>query len=126
MASSSTGEGPSFSAEERISLLKRAMTVRQRYPEFRLLAGTGTPSLAETIALNRAAFEAGFDGVVTLPPFYFRSASQEGLFQWFDTVLKESVPSSKYLLGYHIPKISGVPLQLDLLARLKKTHPHKL
>ncbi len=120
-----TGEGPSFSAEERIQLFKSAVAVRQTYPEFRLLAGTGTPSLTETIALNQAAFDAGFEGVVTLPPFYFRAASQEGLFQWFDTVIRESVPAGKYLLGYHIPKVSGVPLHHDLLDRLKDAHPNK-
>ncbi len=120
-----TGEGPSFSAKERIAIFKSAVAVRQKYPNFRLLAGTGTPSLTETIDLNQAAFSAGFDGVVTLPPFYFRSAGDEGLFAWFDLVIKESVPVGKYLLGYHIPKVSGVALSLSLLARLKDAHPHK-
>ena len=120
-----TGEGPSFSTQERIALIKSAAAVRQTHPKFRLLAGTGTPSLEATIALNQAAFDAGFDGVVTLPPFYFRTASQEGLFRWFDIVIRDSVPSGKYLLGYHIPKVSGVPLPLDLLARLKDAHPDK-
>ena len=120
-----TGEGPSFSTEERIRLFNSAVSVRQTHPGFRLLAGTGTPSLTETIALNQAAFNADFDAVVTLPPFYFRTASQTGLFEWFDTVIRESVPAGKYLLGYHIPKVSGVPLPLDLLARLKDAHPDK-
>lgn len=120
-----TGEGPSFSTAEKKTLFKHAVAIRQKHPEFRLLAGTGTPSLAETIELNQAAFDAGFEGVVTLPPFYFRNASQAGLFQWFDTVIKHSVPEGKYLLGYHIPNVSGVPLAHDLLARLKDAHPHK-
>lgn len=120
-----TGEGPSFSAEERKAIFNAAVAVRQTHPDFRLLAGTGTPSLTETIDLNQAAFSVGFDGVVTLPPFYFRNASDEGLFQWFNTVIKESVPDGKYLLGYHIPKVSGVPLSLDLLARIKDAHPQK-
>ena len=120
-----TGEGPSFSTQERIAFMKSAVSVRQTQPHFRLLAGTGTPSLESTIILNQAAFDAGFDGVVTLPPFYFRTASQEGLFRWFDIVIRESVPAGKYLLGYHIPKVSGVPLPQDLLARLKDTHPDK-
>lgn len=120
-----TGEGPSFSSEERIHIFKSTAAIRQAYPQFRLLAGTGTPSLTETIRLNQAAFDAGFEGVVTLPPFYFRTASQEGLFQWFNNVIQESVPDGKYLLGYHIPKVSGIPLHHNLLARLKDTHPDK-
>ena len=44
-----TGEGPSFSPREREDLFKVAVAVRQEHPDFRLLAGTGTPSLQETI-----------------------------------------------------------------------------
>ncbi|MCK4901590.1 MAG: dihydrodipicolinate synthase family protein, partial [Anaerolineales bacterium] len=59
-----TGEGPSFAPNERIALLRAALEVRQTIPDFRLLAGTGTPSLEETIALTRASFDLGYDGVV--------------------------------------------------------------
>ncbi|OQY31131.1 MAG: hypothetical protein B6243_08925 [Anaerolineaceae bacterium 4572_5.2] len=120
-----TGEGPSFSPPERKALFQAAVAVRQQRPDFRLLAGTGTPSLQETIDLNKAAFNLGFEGVVVLPPFYFRKASDEGLFNWFDAVIRQSVPEGKYLLGYHIPNVSGVPLSLDLLSRLKEAHPVK-
>ncbi|MBT3337621.1 MAG: dihydrodipicolinate synthase family protein [Anaerolineae bacterium] len=120
-----TGEGPSFSTNERKTLFKHAVAIRQKHPLFRLLAGTGTPSLEETIELNQAAYETGFEATVVLPPFYFRNASEAGLFQWFDTVIKRSVPEGKYLLGYHIPKVSGIPLSHDLIARLKDAHPKK-
>ncbi|NQU29608.1 MAG: dihydrodipicolinate synthase family protein, partial [Anaerolineae bacterium] len=102
-----TGEGPSFSSIERATLFEAAVAIRQKHPDFRLLAGTGTPSLQETINLNKAAFENGFEGVVVLPPFYFRNATDEGLFNWFDAVIRQSVPEGKYLLGYHIPRVSG-------------------
>jgi 4-hydroxy-tetrahydrodipicolinate synthase len=120
-----TGEGPAFAPEERIAFFKEAKRVHQSYPHFKLLAGTGTPSLQETIDLTRAAFENGFDGVVTLPPYFFRKVSDDGLFRWFDEVIRQAVPDGKYLLGYHIPGISGVGLSHDLLARLKDAHPQK-
>jgi 4-hydroxy-tetrahydrodipicolinate synthase len=120
-----TGEGPSFSAPERRDVLLAALGVRQTYPDFRLLAGTGSPSLDESITLTRAAFDFGYDGVVVLPPYYFRKVSDDGLFHWFDILIRNAVPDGGYLLGYHIPAISGVPLSLDLLARLKDAHPQK-
>jgi 4-hydroxy-tetrahydrodipicolinate synthase len=120
-----TGEGPSFSFREREALFRAAVEVRQEHPDFRLLAGVGTPSLDETIALCRLAFEVGLDGVVALPPYYFRSASQEGLFTWFSQVLRQGVPAGSPLLGYHIPPVSGVPLSLDLLARLQDAFPDR-
>jgi len=118
-----TGEGPSFSPPERNALLQSALAVRQVHPDFRLLAGTGTPSLEETIELTRAAFNLGFDGAVVLPPYYFRKATDEGLFAWFSQVIQKAVPSESPLFGYHIPSMTGVGLSLDLLARLKDAFP---
>jgi 4-hydroxy-tetrahydrodipicolinate synthase len=114
-----TGEGPSFSPEERIAVWRSAIEVRQSHPNFHLLAGTGTPSLQETINLTQTAFELGMDGVVILPPYYYRNATQEGIFLWFTEVLQKAVPSNGTVLGYHIPHISGIPLSIDLLARLR-------
>ena len=119
-----TGEGPSFSPEERLAIMQAATRIREHRPDFRLLAGTGTPSLTETIALTRAAFHLGYDGVVVLPPYYFRTASDEGLFRWFAALLKAAVPADGALFGYHIPQVSGVGFSLDLLARLRDAFPN--
>jgi len=120
-----TGEGPSFSPSERGEILRAALTIRQTHPGFRLLTGTGTPSLDETISLTKEAFDLGYDGVVVLPPYYIRKVSDEGLFAWFGEVLRRAVPEGGTFLGYHIPPVSGVPLSLDLLARLKDDFPTK-
>ena len=118
-----TGEGPSFSPKERETLLRSAHVYRQQLPGFKLLAGTGTPSLSESIELTKLAFDLDYDGVVVLPPYYFRKATDEGLFNWFSELITKAVPVNKYLLGYHIPGTSGVGLSLDLLARLKNAFP---
>jgi hypothetical protein len=118
-----TGEGPSLSAQERLALLHAALPVRQSWPDFRLLAGTGTPSLEETVALTRQAFDLGLDGVVVLPPYYYRKVSDEGLLAWYGQVLRRGAPQDGAVFGYHIPGVTGVPLSLDLLAQLKDSFP---
>lgn len=118
-----TGEGPSFSPEERGEVWRAALKVREMAPGFRLLAGTGTPSLTETIDLTRLAFDLGYDAVVTLPPYYFRKATEDGLFNWFQQVIQKAVPSDGCLLGYHFPAVSGVGFSLGLLSRLKDSFP---
>ena len=120
-----TGEGPSFSYEERLPALRAARTVRQEHKDFFMLAGTGTPSLDETVSLTRAAFDLGYEGVVVLPPYYFRKVSDEGLFAWFNQVLQRAVPSGGALYGYHIPPNTGIPFSLDLLSRLKEAFPDR-
>jgi 4-hydroxy-tetrahydrodipicolinate synthase len=118
-----TGEGPSFSIEERLLVYESASLARQYFPDLLLLAGTGTPSLEDTIHLTKSVFNLGFDGVVVLPPYYFRKATDDGLFAWYSQVIQKSVPLDGALFGYHIPPISGVGLSLELLSRLKDTFP---
>ncbi len=118
-----TGEGPSFSIEARKALMQTASIWRESKPNFRLLAGVGTPSLDETIHLTKSAFEIGMDAVLVLPPYYFRNVSDEGLFAWYEALITKAVPVGAALFGYHIPKVTGVPLSLDLLARLKEKFP---
>ena len=118
-----TGEGPSFAPEERTKACKIALEIRQTYSNFKLLLGAGTPSLDETVALTRAAFDLGFEGTVTLPPYYFRKVSDDGLFAWFGAVIKRAVPSGGNFFAYHIPSVSGVAVSPDLMARLKDAFP---
>lgn len=119
----STGEGPSFSSAEREALMRSAAVSRQQLPGFRLLAGTGTPSLDESIQLTKLAFDLGYEGVVVLPPYYFRKATDDGLFNWFSKLINKAVPKDKYLLGYHIPGTAGLGFSIELLARLKESFP---
>jgi len=119
-----TGEGPSFSPEERLEIIRAAIQFREMHHTVqggtcKLLAGTGTPSLSETISLTHSAFNLGCDGVVVLPPYYFRNATDEGLFHYFRELILKAVPADGFLLGYNIPGVSGIGFSPNLLTRLK-------
>jgi len=118
-----TGEGPSFSPSERESLMRSARAYKDQLPGFRLIAGTGTPSLSESIDLTKLAFDLGYDTALVLPPYYFRKATDDGLFVWFNELIKKAVPSDKYILGYHFPNVAGIGFSIELLARLKDAFP---
>lgn len=118
-----TGEGPSFSPAEREAVMRVACEVRAALPGLQLLAGTGTPSLSESVELTKLAFDLGFEGVLVVPPYYFRKASDNGLFLWFSELIQKAVPSNGYLLGYHFPTVAGIGFSLELLARLKDAFP---
>ncbi len=119
-----TGEGPSFSVEERKAVIRAALRVREPHSEFRVLAGTGCASLADAIELTRAAFDLGVDGCVTLPPFYFKGVATEGITESFRQILRQSVPTDGRFFFYHIPRISGVPVPHETIARLSDEFPH--
>lgn len=120
-----TGEGPSFSVIERKRIYRSALEIHQKHPDFILLAGTGTPSLDESIQLTRYVFDLGFDGVVVLPPYFFHSVSEDGIFAWFDTLIQKAVAPFGKLFYYHIPQLTGISLSLNLLQRLLDHHPTK-
>jgi 4-hydroxy-tetrahydrodipicolinate synthase len=125
-----TGEGPSFSPEERFAILRAAIQVRSEHKQalgggYKILAGTGTPSLSETISLTRSAFDLGCEGVIVLPPYYFRKATEDGLFRYFSDLIHKAVPSDGFLLGYHIPGTAGIGFPPDLLARLMDAFPRQ-
>jgi 4-hydroxy-tetrahydrodipicolinate synthase len=94
--------------------------------DFFLFAGTGTPSLQETINLTKSAFDLGYQAVVVLPPYYYKRSSDDGLFSWYSTLIKKAVPAQAALFVYHIPALTGVGISLKLLHRLKSTFPDQL
>lgn len=120
-----TGEGPSFSPREREAVLRSIRVIRHQIRDFKLLVGTGTSSLSETIELTKLAYDLGYDGTVVLPPYYYRKATEDGLFQWFSELIEQAVPQGKYLLGYHIPPMTSLGFSLDLLERLKTKYPDR-
>jgi len=120
-----TGEGPSFSTQERMNIYKASYRIKEVNPEFRLLAGTGTPSLEETLLLTKTAFDIGFEGAVVLPPYYYHQAAEEGIFQWFQYIINHGVPEDGFLLGYHFPAQSGVPIPINVVSKLKEKYPQQ-
>jgi 4-hydroxy-tetrahydrodipicolinate synthase len=103
--------------------MRAACEVCDQIPGFRLIAGTGTPSLNETIELTKLAFDLGYEAALVVPPYYYRKATDDGLFKWFSEVIRKAVPSDKYILGYHFPNVAGIGFSIELLERLKDAFP---
>lgn len=109
----SNGEFPSFDLPERRRVAAAAAAARGG---LRLLLGIGSCCLREVHEMARVGAEAGFDGLLLSPPFYFRNAPREGVSEFLRRALdRAELP----VLLYHIPQLTGVPLTGDLLARLE-------
>ncbi|HHY97593.1 MAG TPA: 4-hydroxy-tetrahydrodipicolinate synthase, partial [Firmicutes bacterium] len=110
--SGTTGEFYTMTFEERIRLfevIKEA--VGDRIP---LVAGIGSASTIETIALARKAEELGYELLMAVSPYYTRPTQRE-LYNHFKMVA-ESVSVS--LLLYNIPIFTGVNLNPETVASL--------
>jgi 4-hydroxy-tetrahydrodipicolinate synthase len=116
-----TGEGQSFAVVERAAgvdaLLAGGISGE------RLVAATGCAALPETIALTRHGVQAGCAACLVLPPFFWKDATDEGLFAWYAQVIEAVGDARLRVYLYHIPQVSGTPLSVDLIARLAAAFP---
>jgi 4-hydroxy-tetrahydrodipicolinate synthase len=108
-----TGEGPVLTDQEMIDLW-RAVVEAVTVP---VVAGTGTNDTAHSIALTRAAEDAGVQGVLVVTPYYNRP-SQAGLSAHFRAV---AGATELPMLLYDIPVRSGRRIATDLLIELGNT-----
>ncbi len=116
-----TGEATSFSIAERQEALERLLI--EGLPPARLMVGTGCAALPDTIALTRHARANGVNAVLTLPPFYYKSPSDDGLFAAFDQLIQAVGDTRLKVYLYHFPQMSAVPFSNALIERLLTAYP---
>jgi 4-hydroxy-tetrahydrodipicolinate synthase len=109
-----TGEGPSLSLAERKAVIERIGAHPSR---MRMLAGTGCTNLPETIELSHFAVERGADGLLVAPPSYYE-ATPAGVTAYFARLLEALPPHARVFL-YHIPSMTGVPIEDETLLALE-------
>lgn len=114
-------EANSLGLAEKTELLEAL--VEAGLPTSAMVPGTGLCALPETIALTRRAVDLGCAGTLTLPPFYFKPAAEDGLFAYYARII-EAVGSERLRIYlYHIPQFTGVPITCALIERLIKAYP---
>ena len=116
-----TGEANSFSSRERREILEAALSAG--IAPARLLPGTGLANSPETVELTRHALSCGVTTVVMLPPFYYKSMSDEGLFQAYARIIDGVADPRLRVILYHIPQMTGLPISHELIDRLRQAFP---
>jgi 4-hydroxy-tetrahydrodipicolinate synthase len=116
-----TGEALSVSHSERKAALQGL--VEAGIDPAVMIPGTGLCNLPDTVDLCQHAIELGCAGVMTLPPFYFKGMSDEGLFAYFTRLIDLVNDDRLKIYLYHIPQVSGVGLSIPLVTRLHAAFP---
>jgi 4-hydroxy-tetrahydrodipicolinate synthase len=116
-----TSEANSCSIAERSYLLEQLLSAG--IDPKKLIVGTGCCSFKDTAELTLQATKAGCAGVLMLPPFYYKSVSNEGLFQYFSKVIETVNDNRLRVYIYHIPPYSMIPIPLDVVAKLLERFP---
>ncbi len=107
-----TGESATLSHDEHNRVIELTVeVVRHRVP---VVAGTGSNSTDEAIALTKHAKQAGADAALLITPYY-NKPTQEGLYRHYRAVA-EAVDLP--LVLYNIPGRTGVNMLPTTIARL--------
>jgi 4-hydroxy-tetrahydrodipicolinate synthase len=107
-----TGESATLTHAEHEEVIRIAVeTCKGRIP---VLAGTGSNATLEAIELTQRAEKIGADGALLITPYY-NKPTQEGLFQHFSAVAKETdLP----IILYNVPSRTSINMLPNTVARL--------
>ena len=119
-----TGEALSVGNDERMDALEGL--IKSGIDPDILIPGTGLCNLPDTIKLTKHAIDMGCHGVMTLPPFYFKGMTDDGLFEYFEKLIEGVNTNKLKIYLYHIPQVCGVGLSIDLVQKLKSCFPETI
>ena len=108
----STGESSTLSHAEHAEVVRLVVKLaRGRIP---VIAGTGSNSTGEAIALTRAAQEAGAAAALLISPYY-NKPTQEGIYQHYKSIAE----ATRFpLIVYNIPGRTASKIEATTIARL--------
>lgn len=109
-----TGESPTLSHEEHMRVVE--ICVEEADGRVPVIAGAGSNSTDEAIALTRHAKKVGADAVLSVTGYY-NKPSQEGIYRHFAT-LAEAVDIP--ILLYNVPGRTIVDVAVETMGRLSK------
>jgi 4-hydroxy-tetrahydrodipicolinate synthase len=111
----STGEANSFDKQTRMEVMTWAAVALDKS---KLMVGTGTPSLAETIDLTKKADELGYGVALVLPPYYYSPVSEGGLENWYWLLHSQLGDRAIQIYFYNFPQMTGLVIPVSVIQRL--------
>ena len=109
-----TGESPTLTHDEHMRVTE--LCIDQAAGRVPVIAGSGSNSTAEAIALTRHAKEAGADAALLVMPYY-NKPTQEGMVAHFTAIAEAAALP---ILIYNIPGRSVVDMSVETMARLAR------
>ncbi|MDA1195877.1 MAG: 4-hydroxy-tetrahydrodipicolinate synthase [Planctomycetota bacterium] len=107
-----TGESPTLTDDERVEVITTVVEAAAgRVP---VVAGTGTNDTAHSVAMTKAARQAGADACLAVAPYY-NKPTQEGLYRHFRAMIDDGgLPA----MLYHIRGRTGIDIDVATVARV--------
>ena len=113
-----TGESPTVTHEEHLEVVQTVVdVVGGKVP---VIAGSGSNSTREAVALTKKAHEVGVDAMLVVAPYY-NKPSQPGLVAHFSRIAEAT---DKPIVLYSIPGRCGIEISVSTVEALRAKYPH--
>lgn len=107
-----TGESPTLSDEEKLTMFKRAKDYVGS--DCMIIAGTGSNNTAHALKLSIAAEKCGVDGLLLVSPYYNKT-NPDGLYNHYATIAQSvGLP----IILYNVPSRTGMDIPVSVCKRL--------
>lgn len=117
LVAGTTGESPTLTADEKLSLLKRVIEISAG--RAKVIFGAGSNNTRSSVESAKAAREAGAEGLLIVAPYY-NKPNQEGVFAHVKAVADAvDLP----ILVYNIPGRCGINIEPMTMVRLARECP---
>lgn len=116
-----TGEALSMAVEERITAVD--CLINGGIHPAKIMPGAGLCNFPETLRLVRHALHRGCLAVMLLPPFFYKNATDEGLYTYFVKLIETIDNPSLKICLYHIPPMAGMGFSPALTKKLSIEFP---
>ena len=107
-----TGESPTLSHDEHNRVIE--LCIKESKGKLPVIAGTGSNSTEEAVALTKHAEKSGADGALVVTPYY-NKPTQEGLYQHYKAINDNT---NLPIIIYNIPSRCVIDMSVDTMARL--------
>ena len=107
-----TGESPTLSHDEHEKVIE--LCIKEAKGKVPIIAGTGSNSTEEAVALTKHAEKMGADGALVVTPYY-NKPTQEGLYQHYKQINDNTTLP---IIIYNIPSRCVIDMAVDTMARL--------
>lgn len=119
-----TGEGPSFSVEERKQALKTL--IEKGVDPQKIILGVMCSAIGDAAELARTASKQKCAAALIIPPFFYKDVSDEGVIAFYREVIYRAGDPRLKILLYHIPQYSGVRISLNVIQTLREEFPNNV
>lgn len=109
-----TGEAPALTNEEKLNMIVRAKSFVGK--DCMIIAGTGTNSTSNAIAMSQQAAAAGADALLVVSPYY-NKGNPAGLIRHYSAIASSvKIP----IIVYNVPSRTGMDIPIQVYAELSK------